>query len=249
MARADRQTLIPTPLFGANGLQPAFVSTSSFFALPQSSTFLKGETTCCRQQQAPTVGGSWARKQNPTITPQVSLAVELLFKAAQVAAATALGNSVVTTTTATRGRHAKTSSHSTSSDGRQFTPSFHEPSVWDAVFREVQMLTERLSSVASSDVSGVNRKWSKLAICIIIDLVGSGGLGLPLLGDLLDVVTAPVTAVMLHALFASPVVTIAGFTEEILPGTDGIPTATLAWLAENAGYLKCSTSTSRKLDD
>lgn len=82
------------------------------------------------------------------------------------------------------------------------------------------------------------KKWVKLAICIGIDLVGSGSLGVPLIGDVLDLVTAPLTAVMLQALFANSFVTIAGLVEEILPGTDAIPTATLAWFAEHYGHLQ-----------
>lgn len=82
-----------------------------------------------------------------------------------------------------------------------------------------------------------NKKLIKLAICIMMDLIGSGGLGFPLLGDLLDVFTAPIYAIMLHALFASNAVTVAGLTEELLPGTDGIPSATLAWVAEQRGYI------------
>lgn len=82
-----------------------------------------------------------------------------------------------------------------------------------------------------------SKKWIKLCICVIIDLIGSGGLGFPLLGDLLDVFTAPISALMLHALFASNAVTVAGLTEELLPGTDGIPSATLAWVAEQRGYI------------
>lgn len=81
------------------------------------------------------------------------------------------------------------------------------------------------------------RKWVKLVFCVLIDLIGSGSLAVPFLGDTLDLVTAPILAVMLQALFGNSAVTIAGFAEEILPGTDGIPTATLAWLAENTGYL------------
>lgn len=82
------------------------------------------------------------------------------------------------------------------------------------------------------------KKWVKLAICIIIDLIGSGSLGIPIVGDMLDLVTAPVSSAMLQALFGNTFITMAGFAEEILPGTDAIPTATLAWFAENYGYLK-----------
>lgn len=99
-------------------------------------------------------------------------------------------------------------------------------------------LLRAANSVANSlqTVDG-RRKWTKLSVCILIDLIGSGGLGIPFVSDFLDIITAPISAFALHALFGNPGVTIGGFVEEILPGTDGIPTATLAWFAEQNGYL------------
>lgn len=220
----------------------AFTCASPLILSTQSSTFLGNKRSCCRRQRAPALKNARQSRQLQG-SPRASLAIELLFKAVQVAAATALSNTVVTTT----GRHTGTSSD-TSGDRQPLPASLLDVPTWDILVKEARTLTERLTKV-SDDVAGANRKWSKLAICIIIDLVGSGGLGLPLLSDLLDIITAPVTAVMLHALFASPLVTVAGFMEEILPGTDGIPTATLAWLAENTGYLDRLSSTNHKLDD
>lgn len=80
--------------------------------------------------------------------------------------------------------------------------------------------------------------WTRLVVCVLIDLVGSGSLAVPFLGDALDVVTAPVSALLLHAIFADARVTAAGLAEELLPGTDIMPTATIAWVLQNAGYLR-----------
>jgi hypothetical protein len=101
---------------------------------------------------------------------------------------------------------------------------------------------EVLASSAGTVVSGVAEaaradKWIRLACCVTIDLVGSGSLAVPLFGDALDLITAPLCALLIHQIFGSTLVTSASLAEEILPGTDAIPTATLAWLAQNAGYL------------
>jgi hypothetical protein len=101
---------------------------------------------------------------------------------------------------------------------------------------------EVLASSASTVVSGVAEaaradKWIRLACCVTIDLVGSGSLAVPLFGDALDLITAPMCALLIHQIFGSTLVTSASLAEEILPGTDAIPTATLAWLAQNSGYL------------
>lgn len=119
---------------------------------------------------------------------------------------------------------------------------------WDVLAKDMRAMARTMQAFAcnsgSSSAGFANgrdsnsrKKWIKLGICVMLDLIGSGGLGFPLLGDLLDVFTAPVSALMLHALFASNAVTVAGLTEELLPGTDGIPSATLAWVAEQRGYI------------
>lgn len=79
------------------------------------------------------------------------------------------------------------------------------------------------------------RKWTQLVICLGIDIVGSASLPVPFLTDALDIAWAPAAALAVHALFQSPLFTTLGFAEELLPGTDFVPTATLAWLAVNAG--------------
>lgn len=112
-----------------------------------------------------------------------------------------------------------------------------------------EMLRAANSFVDSLQTSDGRRKWTKLAVCIVIDLIGSGGLGIPLVSDILDVITAPLAALALHALFGNPAVTLAGFVEEILPGTDGIPTATIAWLAERNGYFPSSPLDGSMSDD
>lgn len=108
------------------------------------------------------------------------------------------------------------------------------PNALQSVMEVVQENTSKLPEVLDSS-DPVQRRWVKLGMCIVIDLIGSGQLPIPLLADALDVIWAPISALCLHALFANPLVTAGGFAEEILPGTDGIPTASLAWIYENYG--------------
>lgn len=61
---------------------------------------------------------------------------------------------------------------------------------------------------------------------------------MPVVADVLDVATAPISALVVHALFGSTALAAATFAEEILPGTDGIPSATLAWIAQQYNYAE-----------
>lgn len=155
----------------------------------------------------------------------MSLTVDLMVKALEVSAATFVGNSVA----GTGGKFVRKKARAVKADT---TASDAEKLIGTVV-----EFAGRLPALVEAG-GPEGRKWVKLAICIVIDLVGSGSLAVPIFGDVLDLATAPVTATMLQALFGSSLVTFAGFAEEILPGTDGIPTATLAWIAENNGYLE-----------
>ena len=71
----------------------------------------------------------------------------------------------------------------------------------------------------------------KLLASLAIDFLGNMSFALPGLGELADVMWAPVSATLLSELYGekSPNVKYIGLAEEILPFTDFIPTATLAW--------------------
>jgi hypothetical protein len=79
----------------------------------------------------------------------------------------------------------------------------------------------------------VQPDFGKLLICIAIDLVGSSSELIPILGELTDIVTAPLAATLLQNQFGgSKVVFFLEFAEEILPFTDVIPFATLCWVID-----------------
>ncbi|KAL7526182.1 hypothetical protein ACHAXR_001362 [Thalassiosira sp. AJA248-18] len=76
--------------------------------------------------------------------------------------------------------------------------------------------------------------FSKLFLCICIDILGSANEVIPLVGELVDVIYAPIAALLLRQLFAgSNIVFLLEFTEEILPFTDVLPLATICWVVES----------------
>jgi hypothetical protein len=74
----------------------------------------------------------------------------------------------------------------------------------------------------------------KLLVCILIDFVGVASFAAPGLGEATDVGWAPISALIVNYLFGNGIFTALAFVEEISPGLDFIPTATLAWFFENA---------------
>jgi hypothetical protein len=75
--------------------------------------------------------------------------------------------------------------------------------------------------------------WVKLLFCIMVDLIGDSSFLLPGVGELEDVGWAPISAFLLSQFFGSNAVAGLEFAKEILPGTDILPLATIAWLLEN----------------
>lgn len=130
----------------------------------------------------------------------------------------------------------KTLSSASSADGvRGAVPNFAAlPEQLRKLLESAEETSEKLPNYLD-DTTPENRKWVKLGMCLIIDLIGSGSLPIPLLADALDIAWAPISALCLQALFGNGLITAAGFAEEFLPGTDGIPTATLAWVNEHYG--------------
>ena len=89
--------------------------------------------------------------------------------------------------------------------------------------------------------------WLTLLFCIIIDFAGDASFALPGIGELEDSVWAPLSAYLVANTFGSSAITALDFLKEVLPGTDIIPVATLAWIikykfpySEAAKFLKLS---------
>merc|ERR1712183_260899 len=74
----------------------------------------------------------------------------------------------------------------------------------------------------------------KLLACLLVDAIGLASFLLPGIGELGDVAWAPISAAFLFFMFDHSLrVAAVGLFEELMPGLDFVPTATLAWAAEN----------------
>jgi hypothetical protein len=72
-----------------------------------------------------------------------------------------------------------------------------------------------------------------LVLCIIMDLLGCATYLLPGLGEWFDIIWAPISGIVFFIMFGGWKGALGGlfdFAEEILPGTDIIPTFTIAWI-------------------
>lgn len=76
--------------------------------------------------------------------------------------------------------------------------------------------------------------WPKLALSVAVDFIGCTSYAVPVLGETADVLWAPMSYLLIDAMYreSSPWAGLFGAAEEILPFTDIIPTATLAWIKE-----------------
>jgi hypothetical protein len=81
----------------------------------------------------------------------------------------------------------------------------------------------------------------KLLAAILIDLIGMVSYILPGASELLDIILAPISALLVYILFNRKL-SWASFTflEELLPFTDVVPSATIAWYFH---YQKMETKT------
>lgn len=76
-----------------------------------------------------------------------------------------------------------------------------------------------------------------LVTSIIIDLIGVASLGVPVIGQIFDIFWAPLSGYIIHRMYGVTLIAWFGVIEELLPFTDIIPTATIAWLYVYSGYF------------
>jgi hypothetical protein len=75
------------------------------------------------------------------------------------------------------------------------------------------------------------KKQPSLAFCVLMDVIGCSSYLLPGWGEIIDAAWAPISAIIFFIVFGKKAAFGAVFNlaEEILPGTDLIPTFTIAW--------------------
>ncbi|WP_343762408.1 hypothetical protein [Gangjinia marincola] len=79
----------------------------------------------------------------------------------------------------------------------------------------------------------LEKKYTKLFIGLILDAIGMLSFTIPFVGELSDIIWAPISAWAMTKLYKGKVGSIASkiaFVEEALPGLDIIPTFTITWL-------------------
>jgi len=94
----------------------------------------------------------------------------------------------------------------------------------------------------------MNRQQPSLIFCVLMDLLGYATYAVPLLGEIGDVFWAPLSSIIFFATFGGWKGVLGGFgnfVEELLPGTDFIPSFTIMWLIQN--MQKKNTTTDIKL--
>ncbi|HSN60246.1 MAG TPA: hypothetical protein VLR49_04900 [Ferruginibacter sp.] len=78
-----------------------------------------------------------------------------------------------------------------------------------------------------------NKPLPHIALCIILDIIGYASFSLPILGEVSDLIWAPLSGFIFYRLFGGKMGMLGGglsFIEELLPFTDFIPTFTIAWV-------------------
>ena len=76
-------------------------------------------------------------------------------------------------------------------------------------------------------------KLTKLLVSVLIDLIGMATYAVPAIGEVGDLAWAPISAYLVYQLYGNGLIAGLALAEELLPGLDIIPTATIAWLLEN----------------
>jgi hypothetical protein len=92
-------------------------------------------------------------------------------------------------------------------------------------------------------VAIVQKQQPSLAFCLLMDFLGYATYAVPFFGEFLDILWAPVSAMIFWKMFGGTKGLFGGvfnFIEELLPGLDFIPTFTITWLIQ---YFQKSKTT------
>ena len=82
------------------------------------------------------------------------------------------------------------------------------------------------------------KKQPSLAFCVLMDLIGFATYAIPGLGEFADIIWAPISGIIFFITFGGWKGALGGmfnFVEEILPGTDFIPSFTIMWFLKRIG--------------
>ena len=80
-----------------------------------------------------------------------------------------------------------------------------------------------------------------ILLCLLLDFIGYASYSIPILGEFADIIWAPLSGMIFFALFGGwrgGVGGLLNFVEELLPGTDFIPSFTIMWLMRDSQNRK-----------
>ena len=93
----------------------------------------------------------------------------------------------------------------------------------------------------------MNKRKPSLIFCILMDLIGYASYAIPGLGEFADIIWAPISGIIFYVTFGGWRGAFGGlfnFVEELLPGTDFIPSFTIMWFFQYATGKKSNTQVS-----
>ena len=87
----------------------------------------------------------------------------------------------------------------------------------------------------------MNKQQPSIFFCLAMDAMGYASYAVPFLGEFADVLWAPVSAIIFYRTFGGwkgSFGSLFNLAEELLPGTDFVPSFTLMWLWNYIGRKK-----------
>jgi hypothetical protein len=88
------------------------------------------------------------------------------------------------------------------------------------------------------------KRQPSLLFCVLMDLIGYATYSIPFLGEFADLLWAPISAIIFFITFGGWKGALGGignFLEELLPGTDFIPSFTVMWFLQRFGRKNVNT--------
>jgi hypothetical protein len=88
------------------------------------------------------------------------------------------------------------------------------------------------------------KRQPSLLFCVLMDLIGYASYSIPFLGEFADIIWAPISAIIFFVTFGGWKGALGGignFIEELLPGTDFIPSFTIMWFLQRVGRKNVNT--------
>lgn len=92
----------------------------------------------------------------------------------------------------------------------------------------------------------MKRREPSLIFCVGMDLIGYVTYAIPFLGEIADIIWAPLSGMIFFVTFGGWKGALGGlgnFIEELLPGTDFIPSFTIMWFIQHSKRKKLASTT------